>query len=193
MFPLLKENIARNISMTEDEFRQFSGLFTPGIFKRKEYFLREGQVCQYEGFVTRGLFRVYHLDKEGCEQVLYFAPEDWWITDIDSFTNQKPSGLYIEALEDSEVLLISKKDKEFAYQHHPKIERLFRIMTQKTHVALQRRMIDNLSKTAEQRYMDFIDKYPQLSNRLSNIQIAAWLGISHEFLSKIRKKIAGKP
>jgi CRP-like cAMP-binding protein len=192
MSPLLKENIARHITLTEDEIHQFCSLFTPTIVKRKAYFLREGQVCQYEGFVTNGLFRVYHLDSNGFEQVLYFAAEDWWITDIDSFTNQKPSDLYIEALEDSELLTISKKDKDFAFEHQPKIEKLFRIMTQKTHVALQRRMIDNLSKTAEQRYQDFLIKYPHLFNRLSNIQIAAYLGISHEFLSKIRKKRAGK-
>src|SRR5581483_9281852 len=109
---------------------------------------------------------------------------------IDSFTNEKKSDLFIEALEDSEVLLISKKDKEFAYKSIPPIERLFRIMTQKTHVALQRRMVANLSQTADQRYLDFIEKYPRLYDRLSNIQIAAYLGISHEFLSKIRKKIA---
>lgn len=193
MFQHLKENIAKHIILTEEETRQFCDLFTQKKFKRKEFFLREGQVCLYEGFVTAGLFRVYHADCNGVEQVLYFAAEDWWITDIDSFTNQKPSELNIQALEDSEILLISKKDKDFAFETLPRIEKLFRIMTQKTHVALQRRMIDNLGKTADQRYEDFIHRYPQLYNRLSNIQIAAYLGISHEFLSKIRKKLAGRP
>ncbi len=192
MHSLLKENIARHIAMTEEELQQFCSLFTPVTVKRKEHFLREGRVCQHEGFVTKGLFRIYHLDNAGVEHVLYFAAEDWWITDIDSFTNQRPSDLAIEALEDSELLIISKKNKDFAFEQQPKIEKLFRIMTQKTHVALQRRMIDNLSKTAEQRYQDFIAKYPQLYNRLSNIQISAYLGISHEFLSKIRKKMAAK-
>ena len=154
--------------------------------------LREGEICGFESFVTKGLFRVFHIDQNGFEQILYFAIEDWWITDIDSFTNQRPSQLFIEALEDSEVLLISKKDKELAYETIPAIEKLYRIMTQKTHVALQRRMIDNLSKTADQRYIDFTAKYPTLAQRLSNIQIAAYLGISHEFLSKIRKKISLK-
>lgn len=154
--------------------------------------LCEGEVCTFEGFVTKGLFKVYHIDRNGFEQILYFAGEDWWITDIDSFTNEKPSSLFIEALEDSEVLLISKKKKELAYDRLPKIEKLFRVMTQKTHVALQRRMIDNLSKTAYQRYLDFIEKYPTLYNRLTNLQMAAYLGISHEFLSKIRRKISKK-
>jgi len=192
MTTLLKQNIAKHISLSNKETEQFCDLFKPHLIKKKDFILREGDICKFEAFVTKGLFRVYHIDQNGFEQVLYFAMEDWWITDMDSFTNQRPSQLFIEALEDSEVLLISKKDKEFAYENIPTIEKLFRIMTQKTHIALQRRMIDNLSKTADQRYIDFIEKYPGLSQRLSNIQIAAYLGISHEFLSKIRKKISLK-
>lgn len=192
MTALLQQNIARHISLSEKETAAFCNLFKQQFIKKKSFLLREHEVCKFEGFVTKGLFRVYHIDKSGGEQILYFAIENWWVTDIDSFTNGTPSQLFIEALEDSEVLLISKKDKEFAYQHIPEIEKLFRVMTQKTHVALQRRMIDNLSKTADQRYLDFIEKYPQIHQRLSNLQIAAYLGISHEFLSKIRRKIAGK-
>lgn len=168
----------------------FCNLFQLKQVTKKSFLLKEGEVCKFEGFVTKGIFRVYHIDKNAAEQILYFAMENWWITDIDSFTNERPSQLFIEAVEDSEVLLISKKDKEFAYANLPGIEKLFRVMTQKTHVALQRRMIDNLGKTADQRYADFIDRYPQLYKRLSNLQIAAYLGITHEFLSKIRNKIA---
>ena len=192
MTALLKQNINSHIALTDAEMEAFCNLFQHKIIKKKSFLLREGEVCKFEGFVTKGTFRVYHIDKSGREQILYFAIENWWVTDIDSFTTERPSQLFIEALEDSEVLLISKKDKEFAYTNLPKIEKLFRVMTQKTHVALQRRMIDNLSKTADQRYLDFIEKYPQLNQRLSNLQIAAYLGISHEFLSKIRNKIATK-
>jgi len=189
MKQLLKQHISSHVSISDNEKDAFCNLFEHQLVKRKSFLLQEGQICKFEGFVVKGLFRVYHIDKKGFENILYFAIENWWITDIDSFTNEKPSQLYIEALEDCEVLLISKKNKEFAYTNLPKIEKLFRIMTQKTHVALQRRMIDNLSKTADQRYMDFIEKYPKLLQRLTNLQIAAYLGISHEFLSKIRKKI----
>jgi CRP-like cAMP-binding protein len=192
MTSLLKQNIALHILLSEDETEAFCNLFHSKPITKKSFLLREGEVCKFEGFVVRGLFRVYHIDPNGFEQVLYFAPENWWITDIDSFTNEKPSQLFIEALEDSEVLLINKRDKEFAYEHLPKIEKLFRVMTQKTHVALQRRMIDNLSKTAEQRYAEFSERYPQLLQRLSNIQIAAYLGITNVFLSNIRKKISLK-
>lgn len=192
MTNLLRQNIAKHISLSEKETETFCNLFQPKLVKRKSFLLREGEVCKFEGFVVKGLFRVYHIDQNGYEQVLYFAVENWWITDIDSFTNERPSQLFIEALEDSEVLIINKKDKEFAYENLPEIEKLFRVMTQKTHVALQRRMIDNLSKTAEQRYIEFSEKYPQLVLRLSNIQIAAYLGITNVFLSNIRKKISLK-
>ncbi|AXP82084.1 Cyclic nucleotide-binding domain protein [Mariniflexile rhizosphaerae] len=192
MTELLKQNIAAHISLSDTEMEAFCNLFQHKTIKKKSFLLRVGDVCKFEGFVIKGLFRVYHIDQNGFEQILYFAIENWWVTDIDSFTNETPSQLFIEALEDSEVLLISKKDKEFAYANLPKIEKLFRVMTQKTHVALQRRMIDNLSKTAELRYLEFADKYPQLIQRLSNIQVAAYLGITNVFLSNIRKKIAFK-
>jgi CRP-like cAMP-binding protein len=192
MTTLLKQNIRKHITLSQNEMEEFCNLFQSRIVKKKTFLLREGEVCNFEGFVVKGLFRVYHIDQNGFEQILYFAIENWWITDIDSFTNGHPSQLFIEALEDSEVLLITKKDKEYAYTKLPLIEKLFRVMTQKTHVALQRRMIDNLSKTADQRYVDFIEKYPNHYKRLTNLQIAAYLGISHEFLSKIRRKMTSK-
>lgn len=192
MSEIFKNNISQHITLSEDESVQFYSLFQKKIIKKRQFLLREGEICKFEGFVIKGLFKTYHIDSDGIEQILNFATEDWWITDIDSFTNELPSQLNIEALEDSEVLIISKKDKEFAYKNLPKIEKLFRVMTQKTHVALQRRMIDNLSKTADKRYTDFIEKYPQLYQRLTNVQIAAYLGISHEFVSRIRKKIVNK-
>lgn len=192
MTTLLQKNIAAHISLSETEMESFCNLFEYKTIKKKSFLLREGEICKFEGFVTKGLFRVYHIDKNGFEQILYFAIEDWWITDMDSFANEIPSQLFIEALEDSELLLISKKDKDFAYENLPKIEKLFRIMTQKTHVALQRRMIDSMSKTAEFRYVEFVEKYPQLIQRLSNIQVAAYLGITNVFLSNIRKKISSK-
>jgi CRP-like cAMP-binding protein len=186
----LEKYIKQYVALSDKETQQFCGLFDKQTIKKKEFLLRVGETCKFEGFVTKGLFRVYHIDQNGAEQILYFAIEDWWITDIDSFTNQRPSQLFIEALEESEVLLISKENKDFAYQSMPAIEKLFRIMTQKTHTSLQRRMINSMSKTALERYLDFIKDYPAIYQRLTNLQIAAYLGISHEFLSKIRKKIS---
>ena len=117
MTELLKENIAKHISLSDKEANEFCDLFERRHIAKKEFLLREGEICKFEGFVTKGLFRVYHIDHNRFEQVLYFAIENWWITDIDSFTNEKPSQLFIEALEVSGVLLFSKNDKEFAYEN----------------------------------------------------------------------------
>jgi len=190
MYTLLRENIEKHIHLTDEEFAQFSAPFYLQKVKKKQMLLREGEICKFEGFVNKGCLRVYYLDESGFEKVLYFAVEGWWIADIDSFTNQTPSILNVEALEDSEILMITYPYKLILYETLPKVEKLFRVMTQKTHAALQRRMISSLSKTADKRYLEFILKYPQLEQRLSQQQVAAYLGISHEFLSKIKKKIS---
>lgn len=192
MISALETYILKNVSANPNDIERFVQLFTRRKVAKKEFLLRNGEVCDFEGFVTKGLFKVFHLDLRGNEQILYFATEHWWISDIDSFTNQQVSQLYIQALEEGEIWVINYKDKNWAYQHIPFVEQLFRIMTQKTHVALQRRMIANLSKTADERYLDFIDTYPQTAQRITNIQMAGYLGVSPEFVSKIRRKLTLK-
>ena len=188
MLDLLLENISRHIQLSDEEFEQFRRLFELQMFKRKEVVLKEGAYCLFEGFVVKGCFKVYYLNESGSEQTLYFAVKGWWITDIDSLINDVPSILNIEALEDSEVLMISKKDKEKLYEDMPQIEKLFRIMNQQSSVALQRRILSLTGKTADKRYLEFLEKYPGLEQRLTQQQVASYLGITHEFLSKIRKK-----
>jgi CRP-like cAMP-binding protein len=188
----LRQNVAKNISFSDAEWEQFCKPFKLKMVKKKDFFLKEGEVCRFEAFVNKGCFRIYHIDRKGIEHVLYFAVEGWWIGDIDSFTNQVPAQLFIEALEDGEILLISKEDKDVLYDALPKVEKLFRVMGQKRIAALQRRMIENLSKTAEVRYFEFIAQYPHIVQRITNLQLAAYLGISHEFLSKIRRKASQK-
>ncbi|HVI48672.1 MAG TPA: Crp/Fnr family transcriptional regulator [Chitinophaga sp.] len=190
MYELLRHNIDKHLNISDEEFEQFAAPFYLQEVKKKQLLLREGQVCKFEGFVNKGCLKVFYSDENGFERILYFAIEDWWITDIDSFTNNVPSILNIEALEDSEVLLITQPYKQALYEQLPVVEKLFRIMTQKTHVALQRRMISSLGKTADERYLEFVHKYPQLEQRLTQQQVASYLGISHEFLSKIRKKLS---
>ena len=188
----LQKHIKKHTQISDENLEKFSNAFTLQKVAKKEFLLKEGEICQFEGFVTGGCFKVFHSDQDGTEHTLYFAIEDWWVADVDSFTNSKPSQLNIQALENSEVLLISKQNKEKLYQEIPEIEKLFRIMSQKNLVAVQRRVIDNLSKTADQRYLDFLAKYPKITQRLTNIQIAAYLGVSPEFVSKIRRKITKK-
>lgn len=186
---LLYKNISRHIQLSDEEFQRFSKPFHLKNFKKKDIVLKEGEYCSFEGFVLSGCFKVYFLNEDGSEQTLYFAIVGWWITDLDSLINNVPSTLNIEALEDSEVLMISKKEKEDLYETMPKIEKLFRVMNQQSSIALQRRILSLMNKTADKRYHEFLEKYPTLEQRLTQQQVASYLGISHEFLSKIRKKI----
>ncbi|WP_210521964.1 Crp/Fnr family transcriptional regulator [Hymenobacter terricola] len=188
----LKTAILKHVPFSDEEAATFCNAFQPQRYKPKEYLLRAGEICRFEGFVAQGCLRVFALDARGGEHVLYFAPEDWWVTDLDSFTNQQPSWLFVQALEPSTVLQITKADKDRLYAALPATEKLFRIMGQKTLVALQRRMLSALSQTADARYLAFVGKYPALAQRLTQQQVAAYLGITHEFLSKIRRRLGQK-
>lgn len=190
MTQALEKHLLGHAPLSNTTLKEFTSKFRYKEFLKKEYILQAGEICDFEGFVVNGMVRVFYLDEKGNEHNLYFATENWWFTEIDSYSNSKPAELFIEAIENSEVLLIYKRDKVASFEKFPELETLFRVMTERVHVNLQRRMIDNLSKTAEQRYQDFIDEHPILSQRLTNIQLAAYLGISHEFLSKIRTRLA---
>lgn len=185
----LKEQFNKHIAFSEAENAKVLSCFHEKHIAKKDYFLEAGAIPKYEAYVSKGLMRQYVLDTNGREHTLYFAVSDWWVSDINAFLNQQPSTMYIQALEDSDLLVISKHDKVKLFDEIPKMERLFRIMTQKSHAALQQRMVDNLIKTADQRYVDYITKYPHIASRLNNLQIASYLGISHEFLSKIKKRL----
>ncbi len=138
--------------------------------------------------MLEGCFKVFYQDENLKEHILYFAIEDWWVLDIGSFVSGKFSKLNIQALEDSVILSIDRAAKEQLYIDIPKVEKLFRIMNQKSLSSMHLRMISMLHKTAERRYLDFMERYPTLNQRIAQHQIAAYLGISHEFLSKEKKK-----
>lgn len=185
---LLKQNVKKNIHLSKDELDAFCKRFYPESIKKREFLLSQGDICKIEGFVLEGCFRIFTIDKKGNENTLYFAAKDWWLMDIDSFMNQTPSNLNIQALEDSEVLLIGRTDKIKLYETLPIVEKLFRVMSQKALVAWQRRLIRNHSQTAKERYFYFANTYPNIASKLTDKQIASYLGITHEFLSKIKKQ-----
>jgi CRP-like cAMP-binding protein len=161
-------------------------------FKRKEFFLQEGQVCRHYGFVVTGCFRTYGVDTAGKEYNLQFAPENDWIVDIASFYSEKPSKLFIETLEPCDILLIEKSDLIDFYRKYRNFARYFKVIFENKFVEMQNRVLQNISSTAEERYLAFLEHYPQLANRLPSVQIASYLGVTPEFLSKIRKDIVGK-
>ncbi|WP_109832687.1 Crp/Fnr family transcriptional regulator [Reichenbachiella versicolor] len=185
---LLKSNFSKYVELTDAAWETISSAFLSRDIARREFVLKKGEICRMEGFVIEGCFKVSTTDQEGKESILYFAAEDWWLMEIDSFLNATPSELYIQALEDSRVLFISKSDKEELYTKAPEIERLFRIMAQTAVAAWQRRVVRNLNWSAEKRYSHFLDTYPNIAKRVTNKDIASYLGITQEFVSKLRKK-----
>lgn len=175
----------------DDEEQAFvEAVFKERRVKRRQFILQEGELCKHNTFVLEGCFRMYFIDDNGKEHNLQFAIENWWIGDIGSFHSDEPSKLYIEAIENSVILQIKKEDQLKLFVDYPKFNRIFRVLAENAMVGLQKRTIQNISSTAEERYLDFLNRYPQFFNRISNVQIASYLGVTPEFLSAIRKKIA---
>jgi len=189
LFGLILQNISRYIQLTDAERETFISHLITKTIKRKQFILNEGEVCKYSTFVISGCLRGYTVDKNGTEHVLSFAPADWWIADIYSLISQKPGTLNIEALEDTEAILLTKIAQEKLYTEIPKFERFFRILTEKSLVANQQRIVDNLSLTAEERYSIFCKRYPTLIDHLPQKQIASYIGVTPEFFSRMRSRM----
>ncbi len=160
--------------------------------KRRQMILQEGFVCRHYTFIVKGCFKMYAVDDRGVEHNIQFAAEDDWIADIGSFHSKKPSSLFIEALEPSDIIQIEQQDLYLLYINIPKLDRIFKVIVENKYVELQNRVLQTISSTAQQRYLNFLEQYPTLSLRLPNTQIASYLGITPEFLSKIRKELSGK-
>lgn len=178
------------LPLDEEEKAFLEQVFKERKIRRRQYILQEGDVCKFNSFVVEGCFRMYYVDDNGKEHNLQFAVENWWIGDIGSFHSEEPSKLNIEAIEDSVILQIKKEDQLRLFVDFPKFNRIFRVFTENALISFQRRVLQNISLTAEERYIDFIERYPNLFNRISNVQIASFLGVTPEFLSTIRKRLA---
>lgn len=185
---LVFNNISRIIHLTDEERAIFLKRLHFKSLKRKEFFLRQDEICKYSAFVTAGCLRGFTIDKHGNEHVLSFAPAGWWMADLYSLFSQKPGTLNIEALEDTETVLLSRAAQEELFTEAPKFERFFRILTENSLVASQQRIIDNLSLTAEERYNLFCKRYPTLIDHLPLKQIASYIGVTPEFFSRMRNK-----
>lgn len=189
---LLLNNIEQHIHLTNTERALFIEKLQERKIKRRGFFLKDGDVCKYSAFVTTGCLRGFTVGKNGIEHVLSFAPPDWWIADMYSLISQKPGTVNIEALEDTEVILLSKVNQEKLYLEIPKFERFFRILTENSLVANQQRIVDNLSLTAEERYALFCKRYPTLVDHLPQKQIASYIGVTPEFFSRMRSSLLKK-
>lgn len=180
--------IDRCISISDEERSYFHSILRPRQVKKKEFLLKAGEVCDWEAFIIEGCVRVYYMDENGSEVNLMFAVEDWWVSDLGSKIDNRPAELYIQAMENCEILVITSEDKDALYAKIPAFERLFRQLLERALSALQHRFVTTVAQSAEQRYEDFLKRYPDLPSRIAQHHIAAYLGITPEFLSKIRRR-----
>ena len=174
------------LPLNEKEINLLAARVTQRQIKRRQMILQEGFVCKHYTFVEKGCFKLYGVDEKGTEHNLRFAAENDWIADLGSFYSEKPSRLFIEALEPSVVLQIEKQDLIFLFLNAQKFNRIFKVIVEEKFIELQNRLLQNFTSNAQQRYTDFLEQYPKLALRLPNTQIASYLGITPEFLSKIR-------
>lgn len=192
MFEQIDKFTDQCISLTPEEREFFHSMLKFRRVRKRTYLLQEGEICDFEAYIVKGCIRTYYLSDDGTETILSFAVEDWWVSDLYSFTEQKVSNMFIETIEDSELLVIDYASKQALFKKIPKFETLFRLLVQRSLFALQRRFHSLVSQTAEQRYLAFVEKYPQIAQRVPQNQIARYLGVSPEFLSKVRSTMLKK-
>ena len=181
-------NVQRHIAITEMETDYFCSLLGSQMLYKNELVQEQGRICNTINFIDSGILRAFFINKDGKDSTIMFATKDWWITDMYCFLNIKPALLNIEALEESRVLQLKFTQLEELYNKIPKFEKFFRILMQNAYVREQLRVLDNISLTTEERYNRFIQKYPQIVKRVTQKQIASYLGVTPEFLSAVKRK-----
>jgi len=186
MIEKLIQHINSVTPLNEEEIEVVKDLFKEKIIPRKTFLLRSGELAQYSAFVVEGCLRSYAIDKNGYEHILQFASENWWISDMYSAIKHVPSELNIDALLDTKALVLTRTCQLSLFDRIPKLERYFRILTENALAASNHRTIDYLTLTAKQRYERFCTLYPTIINTIPQKAIASYIGITPEFLSKLR-------
>lgn len=188
-YQLLRTHLQARVPLTDEDFAHFQDYLRPLTLSKRQHLLVAGEPCTHLAFVTQGCLRSYSLNAQGQEHTLQFAPEDWWVSDLYSFLTQQPSTMNIDALEDSQVLLLAQADMETIYGRFPVFERYFRLLMQSRYVSLQERINASLSQTASEKYQHFLRKYPGIAQRVPQHLIASYLGITPESLSRVRRQL----
>jgi CRP-like cAMP-binding protein len=188
-FQLLKNNLTQKIPLSDEEFHSISKFFVSKKVKKRKDILRVGEVCKQLVFVTKGVLRSYTIDEFGFEKVVLIALESHWISDLMSFMSGNPSITAIDAIEDSDVLIISKFDLERIYLEVPKMERFFRKLFENAYIAVLDRYTSVVTENAEARYKNLLLTRPDIIHRIPQVYIASYLGVTPETLSRLRKKI----
>jgi len=186
---LLITNISKHISLTAEEIDFFTSLLKARFLASGEFLLREGDICKYESFVTKGCLKTYYVDENGFEHIIDFSIEEWWADDLYSLLTQTASKSNIKAIENTDILQIGKTDLELLYQKIPKFERFFRILFQNAFITQREQINLALSASAQERYLLFLKKKPYAEKRFSQKDIASYLGVTPQFLSTLKKKL----
>lgn len=190
MTEVLRNYLAdKKVKLTEEQFSTWVSLFTPKKVRKHEFLLNEGEVAKYAYFTVRGCLRMYTVDNKGKEHIMQFAPENWWLGDMESSTKNAPSVYFIDALEDSDVLAMDNASWEKSMNEIPALALLFQRLMQNRQMATQKRIIFSMSASAEERYLDFMKTYNSLAQRIPQHMIASYLGITPESLSRVRKMV----
>lgn len=187
--PLL-HYVSRFITLTPEEEQHLISIARHRRFLKRQFVLQAGDECRHETFVVKGCLRAYFVDPNGTSHIVQFAIEDWWISDLASLSTGVPAMFNIDALEDTDVLQFERHSFNELFEKIPKFDRMFRLMLTKAFIAHQQRIVDNLCMPAQDRYLAFIKRYRNIEQRVPQNQIASYLGMTPEFLSQIRKKIA---
>jgi len=188
MFQNINDYAARSVSLTAEETALFNEILEYRKIPKKTRLLTAGDICNFEAYINKGCIREYIIDENGAEVTLQFAVEDWWVSDLASFQDQSPAHMNIETLEDCELLILTRDSKEKLLNEVPKLERMFRLMLQRHLTVVQKRLFKTISTTAMEKYLEFINRYPGIPQRVPQHYIASYLGISPEFLSKLRAR-----
>lgn len=185
-------NIARYVTLSEKEIEQLVSIIKMKRIKKRQFIDQPGFISQYRNYINQGSFRSYYIDMEGKEHTVQIAMEDWFVSDFYSYITKTPATLYVEALEDSIILQMTYDDIEGLCKEIHALSEYYRITTERAFAFSRMRSLSNLSKTAEQRYLELADRYPAMIERVPQKVIASYLGMTPEFLSKIRKNLAQK-
>ncbi|PKV75935.1 Crp/Fnr family transcriptional regulator [Pontibacter ramchanderi] len=192
MYNLFFQNLNSKVQLTEEEQEQIKTYLTLKKLRKKQYLLQEGDVCKVIAFVEKGALRAYSVDENSNEHIIQFGLEGWTISDLYSFLTGEPATYNIDALEDSELVIISKSAHEELLQTMPKYETFTRLNITGAYLAMQRRLTSIISASVEERYQDFINLYPHIAQRVPQHMIASYMGLTPETLSRIRKRISSK-
>ena len=186
------DNVRRYVALDAEDEKAFASIIQTSRVKKRQFIVQPNYTCKHQTYVLQGALRSFFLNHDGIEHTIQFAIEDWFISDFNSYITQTPASLYVEALEDSIIQQVAYEDVEALCSSNPKFERYFRLVSQKAFAFSQRRVLSNLGQTAEERYLHFIKLYPTIVQRVPQYTLASYLGMTPEFLSKIRKNLHDK-